>query len=759
MKPWIFVFALLSALTLDASPVRVEIEHHKPTNLFELAQPVRFNATVRGLPQSSGEATAVITDFFGQTKSFTIPVQASGKGAAQFVVDLGTPEPGYYDLKVTLAMKDAAGKTIEGDSTVYVPRQEGKDKKFQDTDPICFGVVRFVDRTAEQVRQGGYRFGLKVFQVGNPGVWWRRPLVYDVNEICDASRKLGLQWTRQGFNQGATTQPGVISTADLISKHQMNVVLKVEGFPESCYDAGRYGPLEEWTKKHPGKHYSRCTVPMKEPYQAWLREQITPIPSEQNIYEMGNEVWSYMSGKEFAEWCQMSLEVIKQVHPNAKVGADPGVGLPKFARPFFDGGGMNGMEIIYTHPYCFTPLPEWRVRPLMRNLQDMVGAVNGGKTLDIYVTEYGWPTAAKDTRKHSVSETVQAERTVRQSLMMYAEGVKALIPHWMADREQDIAERENWFGFFRLSGQPKPVVIAHANCARMIDGGRFVGDMNYGTGIGAMLFEKDGKHILALWTAEEPREATIDLGVPEVTSIDLMGREASAKTDNGKLAMKLGPSVVYLVGAFPTLAAKASPPTAELNPELWATRAPAVTAHRADKINVDGDLAEWKGDWIDLPGNSDGTKAHASVRWDAANVYVAMRVTGKKAPAPGVLKIGLNSNPSRQENSPKWYDCEIVLTPLADLSTAKATVQSPPHAEKPYELTSGSAPDAPRFALRPAADGFTAEVAIPAALLKGIPQFQPQSRMACRFAYENKGVTLANGDAQCRFWPYLELAD
>src|SRR5690606_23687634 len=159
--------------------------------------------------------------------------------------------------------------------------------------------------------------------------------------------------------------------------HQMNVVLKVEGFPESCYDSARYGPLDEWKKKHPRKSFSRSTVPAKEPYQAWMRQQLSAIPPEQNIYEIGNAVWDYVSGKEFAEWCRMCVEVIKEVNPNAKIGADPSSGRMTFALPFFEAGGMNGMDIVYSHPYSFTPLPEWRIRPWIRNLKDMVADHNG----------------------------------------------------------------------------------------------------------------------------------------------------------------------------------------------------------------------------------------------------------------------------------------------------------------------------------------------------------------------------------------------
>src|SRR4051812_43238407 len=100
MKPLMYLVTLLICLPAMAAPVKIEIEHHKPANLFEVGQPVTFTATVKGLPQSNGEATAVITDFYGQAKSFNIPLQAKGGEPTSFTIDLGTPEPGYYDLKV-----------------------------------------------------------------------------------------------------------------------------------------------------------------------------------------------------------------------------------------------------------------------------------------------------------------------------------------------------------------------------------------------------------------------------------------------------------------------------------------------------------------------------------------------------------------------------------------------------------------------------------------------------------------------------------
>lgn len=755
----LLAIALLAIQTFPAlaAPAKIEVERQKGCNLFDVGAPVRFNCSVRGLPTGAGEAQATITNLFGEKKTVAVPLQSKAGEATKFVVDLGTPEPGYYELHVTLSLKSQNGKEITGDSTVRVTRQEGPDKKFADTDPISFGVVRLVHRTAEEARAGGYRFGLKVFQIGDPGVWWRRTVVYDLNEIVDATAKLGLQWTRHQFNQGPTTQPGVISTTDLVTKHAMNTVLKVEGFPESCFDVSRYGTIDEWKAKHKGKNWSRCTVPMKAPYQAWLRAEIEKLPVDQNIFEMGNEVWDYLSGEEFAEWCQMSLEVIKQVRPDAKVGADPGA-RANFTDKFLAAGGMKGMDIIYVHPYCFTPLPEHRVRPLLRNLRDSLRAATG-RDLEIWVTEYGWPTAAKDTRGHSVPESVQAQRTVRQSILMYAEDVKALIPHWMADREQDITEREHWFGFFRLSGQPKPVLIAHAVSARMIDGSKFVGDVWVTPGVGAMLFERQGKYTLAVWAAEGEKEAEIDLGVPEVTVVDLMGREKTEKTDAGKIKRVFDTSVVYFNNVIPDLARRATPPGEDLNPDTWSTRSGAFTMRKAGAITIDGKLDEWASDQaIPLAGDAKLGAAEGTLQWDERSVYVAVKVSGNDPAKPGVFKIGLGAKPSRQHTTPSVYDTVLAISPGAD-GNPTLTLSQNARGDKPVSVPQQSDASKIRWALQPGAEGWTGEIAIPIALLNGFPDPKPGARISLRLSFEKDKRTLSTGPELTRLWAYLTLAD
>src|SRR5690606_28379758 len=120
------------------------------------------------------------------------------------------------------------------------------------------------------------RFGLKTFQLSDPGAWWRKDgTVWDLSEAVKATSKLGLHWTRHEMTQKPSeTEPGIVGTLELMENFEMNVIMKVEGFPTGeMFDEQRYGPLKEFRKKPA----SRRSVPMKAPYQEWLKGEVAKI--------------------------------------------------------------------------------------------------------------------------------------------------------------------------------------------------------------------------------------------------------------------------------------------------------------------------------------------------------------------------------------------------------------------------------------------------------------------------------------------------
>ena len=727
--------------------------HQKPCNLFAEGDPVRLNVALRRFTGGTGTLVASVSNYFGECTSVTTSVTTvSGKqGEAQ--IDFGRLAPGYYDVRVLASI-------------------EGSDKKkvCAGSDTESLGVVRFMNRTSAQAMKDGSRFGLKTFQIGSEGVWWNRRITWQLAEAVDACEALGLQWTRHLFNQSpGSNTPGAISTLELITNHQMNVVMKIEGFPESCFDAKRYGSLEDWKKKK--QQWSRKTVPLKEPYQKWLQEELAKIPAGRNVFEIANEPWDQMSPEEFAELCQMIVPVVKAVQPDALIGPNSAMGPFDWEKRVIKAGGYKGMTMLATHPYSFTPMPEVRIRGWIRNYHDFIRR-HLGYDLPLYVTEYGWSSAPKNPQ-YGKTERQQAQYTVRESLMLYAEDCKALIPHWMADREQDPKDREHWFGFFRLKGQPKPVLVAHAVSARMIDCSRFAGDLACGPGVGAMLFERGGVFTLAVWTLDEQRGGgrAVDLtvGAGEVTVVDIMGREKKVKSAAGKITVKASADMTYLVGVSPELEKLAVRPGQEPVVDCWNPRVATITAPRAQSAPViDGNLDEWAAASrpvaLAVSGGASGT---VSLAWSDSHVFAAIRVTdsslvnafdpsalpgvgakGKPVKQPSIeagdaVTLNLCPRPSRQpsiQGCGQLYDYAVSIAPVS-ASGKPAFRMSNIDWDQPVVNPGPDDKSGIQWAVVVTNGGWTAEAAIPVALLQGLPGGRGGSLLSCQLSLSDLTAT------------------
>lgn len=751
------------ALLASASAASVSVSHRVPCNLFPVGEPVRFEATLRGLPEGESEVTGTVINYFGE-EVWTDRQKVNGK-TATLQLEPGKLETGYYELKVK-----AVSRTPEGRERVT------------ENGLTSFGVAHFVHRTAKEAREAGARYGLKIFQLGKPGVWWRKGEDWKLAEAVEASARLGFQWTRHQFNQGPDPEPGIISTIDLATKHPMNIVLKIEGFPESCYDADRYGPLAAWIEKK--KAWNRMTVPKKEPYQAWLKAEIAKLPPDQDVFEVGNEVWDKMSGKEFAEWVGMVVEAVRAVRPKAKVGID--IGDRDWQREVVAAGGLEAADYLVSHPYAFSVLPERKTRIVFRNDADYTRE-KAGRPFDVYVTEYGWSTAPEDTkRRHGVSERVQAQRTARQSLMLYAEDIKVMIAHWMADREQDRTDREHWFGFFRLTEEPKPVAMAQATSARIIDGGKFIGDLWYGPGVGALLFEKGGIDTLAMWTIDETpgaaRKITVQTGAEKVNVIDIMGRERATASPGGKVELNINADVTYIQGVGKSVVAQATGPKENLNPDVWGNRGEKITATRlATPPKIDGDLTDLDPKAASNPLRNPKVPAGDAsgefwITWDEATLYVAARIhddalfhetvtraKGKTADVADLLQIGIGTRPDRQPemNTKLYYDYTLRVSPTWADGKPRLSIHNLLW-DQPVENPGEDDPSGVRWAAVRTADGWAVEIAVPTRLLKlAALKEGDKLSMAAELRDTDKAgdqpVRLVFGGSTPQDWPYLIL--
>lgn len=580
------------------SKVEFKVLRHAPCNLFDAAEPVLFTAELRGAPAGSGEVQAVIVDEAKKEVSrMNFAISTQPDKPATIPVALGKLGRGYYELSLHAKVKDDQGQLTGGSAH------------------CSFGVMQFSQRTAREALD--YKFGLK---------WWGG--IENQAEMAEAMARLGLQWTRIIQNEGGG-KPGRLSPAQLLGDHQLNGVIKIERFPKELYDDVRYGPMEEWEKKYGRGSWTIKSLPKKEPYQLWLKEQLSSvIPADQKVFEIWNEPWDKMAPEDFAQLSQWIVEVILRERPDAIIGPNfLGNTSPyEYDARVIQAGGMKGMKMVALHPYAASENREW-----LRNYRNWLKEKTG-REMEIYITEYGSHSTPQGPARRSEME--QARRQVRQSLALYAEGVSALIPHWAGQSEQNPTYLEDWFGFVRKNEEPKPVLLAHANCARLIDHSKYLGDLWFGPEVAAMLFEKEGKHILALWTLSQTapagensssREIEIDPAADSFILTDILGRE---KAISGKLKLKLDESPIYLVGVGPELAKKASK---ELRADRWpkpekAPRTIRATRKLAAPPVYDGKFGDWNGSvqlaLLNPKVNGYDCSGTGYVAWDDHFLYV-----------------------------------------------------------------------------------------------------------------------------------------
>ncbi|MBN8527471.1 MAG: hypothetical protein J0M02_19225, partial [Planctomycetes bacterium] len=491
---------LALAAALAALPAAdIAIARHRPCNLFAPGQPVALEAQLRGFPAGQGEAVAILRDARGgEMLRRTVPA-----GGATLRLDLGDPGRGWYQLELTVAI---AGTTATGSASL--------------------GVADLTSRSAAEVRERDLRFGLK---------WWGG--VTDKAETVEMMGALGLQWTRIIHNEG-----GALGTVRMLTEFPINAVIKVERFPKELFDSDRYGDLAAWEAKYGKGAWTLKTLPRKEPYQAWLKAELAKLPPTQQVFEIWNEPWDKMSAEDFATLCQWIVPVIRADRPQAIIGPNLLGVSDDFAydAKVVRAGGMQGMDMVCLHPYGTSEDRAW-LRSYTAWLSKQVG-----KPLGVYITEYGAASTPEGPAQRS--ELDQARLVVRQSLALYAEDAKALLPHWAGQSERNRTYHEDWFGFIRRNQEPKPVLIAHAVSARMIDGSRWIGDLWFGPGVDAMLFARDGREVLALWTRGETRDVDVRPGVATVVRHDMFGGEQTLATQDGALRIQVGPDVIYLSG-------------------------------------------------------------------------------------------------------------------------------------------------------------------------------------------------------------------
>ncbi|MFH0793560.1 MAG: hypothetical protein V2A74_05955, partial [bacterium] len=158
------------------------------------------------------------------------------------------------------------------------------------------------------------------------------------------------------------------------------------------------------------------------------------------------------------------------------------------------------------------------------------------------------------TGPSGVSEEVQARRIVRSTLAWVSAGVDKIIQLTLRDWSDDpqTIDAMSFRGLTHASGEPKPSFYAHRTMAEKIGDKKFVGRVNPAPGVRGLLFEKDNRRVLALWTIDEaaaPKRCELYLDGSAFVVTEMDGTEREIRKEKGMgLELEVGPNPVYIEG-------------------------------------------------------------------------------------------------------------------------------------------------------------------------------------------------------------------
>nr|MDA3873192.1 hypothetical protein [Kiritimatiellia bacterium] len=250
-------------------------------------------------------------------------------------------------------------------------------------------------------------------------------------------------------------------------------------------------------------------------------------------------------------------------------------------------------------------------------------------------TEYGSHSTPEGPQRQT--EMRQARNIAQRSVVLYSNGVQGLVPHIAVSSESNPTYWDDWLGLFRRNEEPKPAIIAHATAARMIDGSDYLGDLWFGPAVEAMVFDRKGTLVLALWHIDptldgsEENASRKQIEIPATGDLmvtGILGRETVHQPENGVVTLTLDESPIYVTGFSEDLLADVS---RELRPDRWPEdQLPPRPVRKAGKFQspptLDGKLDEWKHAvelaFVNEAVNAKDASGIAYISWDDTHLYI-----------------------------------------------------------------------------------------------------------------------------------------
>ncbi len=227
--------------------------------------------------------------------------------------------------------------------------------------------------------------------------------------------------------------------------------------------------------------YSKDKPRTPEEVEAFTRYAVfvvTHFKGRVRTYELWNE-WNNKTGdttpgdpESYIRFARQVLPALRRADPSATIvaqGVSPGGLRGGWLDKFLELGGAQGFDGVALHPYSWSwkkdRSPEAAMR-LVDGYQQTAARHNGGKPVDFYITEMGWPSFDEP-----LGENRDAVGAFLARFMLMARCrpyIKGVWWHTLIDDGTDPANSEHHYGLFDPDRRPKPAASAMRETASLL---------------------------------------------------------------------------------------------------------------------------------------------------------------------------------------------------------------------------------------------------------------------------------------------------
>ncbi len=472
-------------------------------------------------------------------------------------VELTSHNRGAGPAEVVLSVIDFDDREV-ATHRVRVPAGEGPTTQMVDLGLTKRGFYR-VHLSLNGVRQGrGLRMAI-IPRYGREDSIFGMNHAYPWDHLLASCVDAGLLWVRDWSLKwhDVQRQPGPFDFSE--ADHHINrpltfgqPVLGLLPFPASNWSSAApdsvpagdgYPALGGRTAYAPRSDrefsdYVRATVAHYRGRIAWWQVFNEPLYTNHALPETHG-----YSGRDYGRLVELFSQAARAADPDCKILAGIGGwpdGVGRYFAEMFETGALSSIDAVDVHTYPGLAGPESR-EPGLHQLRSLMEQHGGVKP--IWLTEHGYY-ADDDVEvipaRHGgfdiplPDERTQAIYSMRFNVILLANGVERILYHAGTCPGLNGDNREGTF--FEYGGAPRRIYAAVAAFAELFPPGcRAVGELDWGPGLKAYLFETPAGPVLAAWRPRGEAGLRASWDAPGVRARDIMGnvldQEAVALTE------------------------------------------------------------------------------------------------------------------------------------------------------------------------------------------------------------------------------------